>query len=263
MTLIKKFAENICYLELNRPDKRNALNRNMILELIAFLQDTAKSMQYKTLVLSGKDGFFSSGADLDWMRKATEQSYEENLEDARLFNQLYHELEKFPKPIIVRADKGAYGGAIGILACADITITSPDALFAFSEVGLGLVPATVAPYVVKKTGLATARYLLLSGIPFNGEDAYRFNMVQQIFPATHIAVKTRELAVKLARNSPEAVQQTKFLLNRLGDSLVSVDKNMQELCAELISKARISADGQEGVKAFFEKRKPNWNDKKF
>ena len=260
MTLIKKYGEQICQLELNRPDKRNALNKTMIKELISFLEDTAESDKFRVLILSGVEGFFSAGADLQWMQEGVAQSYQENIDDANLFNQLYHTLNNFPKPVIAKVDKGAFGGAIGLVACADIAITSPDATFAFSEVTLGLVPATIAPYIVKKTGAAVARDLLLTARAFTGEEALAYNLVQFLFPSSQLSVKTRELASKLAKNSPSAMSETKILLNRLGDSIVSVNDEMKEHCAGIIAKARSSHNGQEGVKAFFEKRKPNWND---
>ncbi len=260
MILIKKFGEGICYLELNRPEKRNALNKKMILELITFLEINSESTQFKALVISGAEGYFSAGADLEWMKQGIEQTLEENLKDAKLFNQLYSILWNFPKPIIVRVDKGAFGGALGLIACADVVVTSPDAIFSASEVSLGLIPAVVAPYIFQKTGLSTARNIMLSAETFNGEKALHYNLVHVLAPAEKLGIKTRELALKITRNSPSALKETKNLLNRLGGLVVSVDNEIERLTTELIARARISPDGQEGVKAFFEKRKPNWND---
>lgn len=260
MILIRKFGEGICYLELNRPEKKNALNKKMILELLTFLEIHAESTQFKVLVVSGNDGFFCSGADLDWMKQGIEQSYKENLEDARLFSQLYAALWNFPKPIVVRVDKGAFGGAIGLMACADVVVTSPDAVFALSEVSLGLIPATVAPYILQKTGVSVARQLMLSAETFSGEEALRFNLAHVLAPADKLGIKTREVALRIARNSPSALKETKNLLNSLGCSVVSIDKEVERICNDLIAKARTSPDGQEGVMAFFEKRKPNWNE---
>ncbi len=255
MSIRKKYADEVCYLELNRPDKKNALNREMLVELISFLETSVKSADYKVLVILGRKEFLSSGADLDWMRSGIEQSFEENLEDARLFNRFYHLLDKFPKPVIVRADMGAYGGAVGIAACADIVISAPDARFMFSEVTLGLVPATVAPYIVKKVGMANARYLLLSGLPFSGEEAFTYNLVQKVFPLDKIEEKTIEIASHIAGNSGQSLFQTKLLMNRLSDQLVQIDKEIQDLCATMISELRISPESQKRVRAFLEKRK--------
>lgn len=260
MILIRKFGEGICYLELNRNEKRNALNKMMIQELITFLEINRESTQFKVLVISGNDGFFSAGADLEWMRQGIEQTYKENLADARLFTQLYTTLWNFPKPIVAKVDKGAYGGALGLMACADVVISSPDAFFSLSEVSLGLIPATVAPFIVQKTGLSVARQLMLSAETFSGEEAFRYNLVHVLAPAEKLGIKTREVAINIARNSPSALKETKKLLNSLAGSVVSMDKEIERICNDLIAKARTSPDGQEGVTAFFEKRKPNWND---
>jgi methylglutaconyl-CoA hydratase len=260
MILIKKFGEGICYLELNRPAKRNALNKKMIEELISFLELLGESTQFKVLVMSGSEGFFSAGADLEWMKQGIDQTYKENLEDARLFSRLFTTLWNFPKPIVLKVEKGAFGGALGLLACADVVVTSPDAVFSLSEVSLGLVPATVAPFVMQKTGFSIARHLMLTADTFSGEDALRYNLVHLLAPAEKLGIKTREIALKISRNSPYALKETKNLLNSLEGSVVCMDKEIERLCTDLIAKARISPDGQEGVMAFFEKRKPNWND---
>jgi methylglutaconyl-CoA hydratase len=261
MALIKKFGEGVCYLELNRPEKRNALSKNMVVELIRFFEETAQTTQFKVLVISGKGGFFCAGADLEWMRAGAEQTMEENLEDARLFNRLYEKMNSYPKPIILRVDSGAYGGALGLVACADIVTTAPTARFLFSEVLLGLIPATIAPYVVKRIGWALSKQLMLTASEFSGTEAHQIQLVNYLFPEESLSVKTRELATRMAKNSPSALRQTKELLNRLGNSLVPINEEVQEHCARLIAAARKSEDGKEGVNAFFETRKANWNDK--
>lgn len=260
MILIRKFGEGICYVELNRPEKRNAINRQMLLELITFLDIHAESTQFRVLVISGTDGFFSAGADLEWMKQASEQTYKENLEDARLFSTFYSKLWNFPKPVVVRVDKGAFGGALGIMACADLVVTAPNAVFSLSEVSLGLIPATVAPYILQKTGISTARYLMLSATQFSGTEALHYNLAHVLAPADKLGIKTREVALGIVKNSPNALKETKKLLNSLAASVVCMDKEVERMCNDLIAKARTTPDGQEGVMAFFEKRKPNWNE---
>jgi methylglutaconyl-CoA hydratase len=246
---------------LNRPEKRNALNKGMIVELTRFFVDTAQTTQFKVLVISGKGGFFCAGADLEWMREGASQSMDENIQDARLFNRLYEKMDSYPKPIILRVDKGAFGGALGLVACADIVTTTPSAQFLFSEVRLGLVPATIAPYIIKRIGLPLTKQLMLTASEFSGTEAHQIQLVSFLFPEESLSVKTRELATKMAKNSPSALRQTKALVNRLGNSLVPISEEVQEYCARLIAEARKSEDGQEGVNAFFDKRKANWNDK--
>lgn len=257
--LTKKYAQNVCYLEMSRPEKRNALNKEMIQQLIDYLNNTAESNQFRVLMISGKNRFFSAGADLAWMKDAKKQDEAQNLEDAELFNQLYRAFSDYPKPIIACVEGGAYGGAIGLLACADIVTTTPDASFRFSETAIGLVPATVAPWVIRKTGSSFARSALLSGLPFSGTDALSSGLVQFLFPHDKIIPKTREIANQIARNSPEATKETKILLNRIDHQFVPIDEHLTQYCSTKIAKARISNEGQEGVNAFFEKRKPSWN----
>ena len=136
MITIKEYNNQVCYIEIDRPDKKNALAKSTIEKLIDFLKSTANSPQFNVLVLSGSKGFFSSGGDLAWMKKAMHQSDEENLADAQLFNEMYHQMSIYPKPIVAKVEGGAYGGAIGLMACADVVITSTDAQFKFSETAL-------------------------------------------------------------------------------------------------------------------------------
>ncbi|WP_291861103.1 enoyl-CoA hydratase-related protein [Marinilabilia sp.] len=257
--LTKKFAQNVCYLELSRPEKRNAFNKEMIEQLIDYLNSTAESNQFRVLLISGKNRFFSAGADLGWMKEAREQNEAQNLEDAELFNKLFRAFSDYPKPIIACVEGGAYGGAIGLLACADIVTTTPDATFRFSETSIGLIPATVAPWIMRKTGSSFARSALLSGLPFSGTNALGSGLVQYLFPQDKIIPKTREIANQIARNSPQATKETKNLLNRIDRQFVPIDEELTQYCSTKIAKARISDEGQEGVNAFFEKRKPSWN----
>ncbi|NLX71761.1 MAG: methylglutaconyl-CoA hydratase [Bacteroidales bacterium] len=260
MGLIKRFSGEVCYLELNRPEKRNALSKSVVIELTRFFRESHDSNQFKVLVISGNGGFFSAGADLEWMKSGMSQSESENLEDAQLFNKLYSTMYNYPKPLIVKVDKGAYGGAIGLMACADIVTTTADAEFQFSEPMLGLVPATIAPYIMRRIGLTMTKQLFLTAMKFDGNEAFNYRLVNYLFSEEQLAIKTRELASTIIMNSPSALKETKLLLNRLGNYIVPISEEEEQHCAGIIARARRSADGQEGVKAFFEKRKPEWND---
>ena len=259
--LIKKYAQNTCFLELNRPEKKNALNKEMILHLIDFFSGTAESDQFRVVVLLGNNRFFSSGADLQWMKDAAIQSEKKNIEEAALFTKLYSTIYRYPKPIISCVEGGAYGGAIGLMACSDITVTTPDSSFAFSETRLGLVPATVAPWIIKKTGTAFAKWAFLTGKTFSGEVAQKNNLAQILLSNDEIIPKTRELAGNIAQNGPDAIKETKQLLNTIDDRIVPIDDDLNSYCAAAIARARTSEQGQEGVCAFFERRKPFWNKK--
>ena len=257
--LTKKYAGEVNFLEINRPAKKNALNKEMIEQTIDYLEKTAESKQFKVLVISGKNRFLSAGADLEWMRSATEQDEATNVADADLFTKLYQTLYNYPKPVIVCAEGGAYGGAIGLMACADIVTTTPEASFAFSETKLGLVPATVAPWIIKKTGQAFARKAFLTGSVFNGTEAMQSGLAQYVFPPDKIQPKTREIAGTIAKNGPRALQETKILLNRIDGQIVPIDEELNDYCSTKIAEARTSHEGQQGVEAFFAKHKPSWN----
>lgn len=257
--LTKKYAQQVAYIELSRPQKKNALNKELIEQLIDYLEKTAGSNQFRVLVISGKDRFFSAGADLTWMQEAKGQSHDQNMADANLFNKLYETLYNYPKPVIASVEGGAFGGAIGLMACADIVTTVPQAQFAFSETRLGLIPATVAPWVIKKSGTAFARYAMLTGLKFSAEDARLNGLVQYIISQEQIQPRTREIANHIAKNSPEATKETKKLLNRIDHQIVKIDEELLRYCSTKIADARISDEGQEGVNAFFAQRKPSWN----
>ena len=255
MITVIEYSNQVCYLQIDRPNKKNALARSTIEKLINFYKTSASSSQFNVLVISGSNGFFSAGADLAWMKTGMNQTEEENLADAQLFNDLYHEMTMYPKPIVAKVEGGAYGGAIGLMACADVVITSPDALFQFSETALGLIPATVAPYIIKKIGSGNARFLLLSGHRFNGEDALRYGLAHLLVPAKELEDITRQTAEKMGTLGPKSVAKTKELLNYLDLNSFNFNQETKDYCATLIATARKSEEGQKRVGSFFERNK--------
>lgn len=260
MIIIKEYIKQVCYIEINRPNKKNALDRDTIQKLIDFFKTTGRLSQFNVLVLSGSNSFFSAGADLLWMKEGMFQSEDENLADAQLFNDLYHEMSIYPKPIVAKVEGGAYGGAIGLMACADVVITSPDAQFQFSETALGLIPATVTPYIVKKTGSGNARFLLVSGHLFNGEDALRYGLAHILVPAEDLENTTSQTAEQMATLGPQAVSNTKELLNYLDQNTYNISPETKDYCASLIATARKTEEGQERVGSFFKRNKSQTND---
>ncbi len=257
MITVKEYKNQVCYIEIDRPKRMNSLAKETIEKLIDFLKTSANSPQFNVLVISGSNGFFSAGADLKWMQKGIEQSYEENYEDAQLFNQLYQEMSFYPKPIIAKVERGAFGGAIGLMACSDVVITSPDAIFRFTETSLGLVPATVAPYVLKKVGNGHARYLLISGHQFDGEEAFNYGLAHLLVSEDEMDSVASQTAEQMAGLSVEALMETKKLINRLVQNTFDISKEVQDYCATAIAKARKSKDGKERVTAFLTRNGSN------
>lgn len=260
MIVIKEYSNQVCYIEISRPDKKNALAKSTIEKLIDFFKTSANSTEFNVLVLSGSNGFFSAGADLAWMKEGMQQSDEANEADAQLFNSLYYEMSIYPKPIVAKVEQGAYGGAIGLMACADVVITSPDALFKFSETALGLIPATVAPYIAKKIGIGNARYLLVSGHQFDGVDALGYGLAHLLVSEKELEITTRETAEQMATLGPQAVTKTKELLNYLDQNIFIISQETKNYCASLIANARKSEESQERVSSFFKRNNSSIND---
>jgi methylglutaconyl-CoA hydratase len=249
--------KSVCYAMLNRPAKRNALSELMLTELIDLLHQVEMSTEVRLLVIRGAKGYFSSGADLDWMLKGKGQTEAQNRADATLFFNFYKKLYDFPKPIIVVVEKGAFGGALGIVACADLVIATDNACFAFPETGLGLIPATIAPFVVQKTGSSFAVKTMLTAAPFGAKEAQEAGLVHYIVPSPQIDEQLSLVVGQMLQNAPNAIMVTKQLIRKcmVGNSdLVS----LESYCTALIASARVSNEGQEGVSAFFENRQPNW-----
>ncbi len=259
METIHFHIENqVAYLGLNRPQKRNALNRQMIEEMIQLLTDQKSNRLFKVLVLYGEENHFCSGADLEWMKQGILQSKTENINDAKLFITLFESLYNFPKPVICEVQKSAFGGAIGLIACSDIVVCESSSSFGFPEVRLGIIPATIAPYILLKMGSSNARKRLLMPTPFTAKEAMNEGLVHFIDEDNNIRKKTLEIAENIALAAPGALIQTKSLINRLEER--QDDDSSLLYCARMIASARTSFEGQEGVTAFFEKRNPVWNE---
>ncbi|GAF03088.1 enoyl-CoA hydratase-related protein [Saccharicrinis fermentans] len=191
------------------------------------------------------------------MKAGIQQSKTENIDDAKLFNTLFESIHTFPTPVICEVKKSAFGGAVGLMASADIVVCEACSTFAFPEVKLGIIPATIAPYIISKMGNSNARKRLLIPNPFTAKEAQAESLVHFIADNVPIREKTLSIAQAVAQGAPDALIQTKALIQRLEECVD--DESAFLFCARMIANARISSEGQEGVKAFFEKRKPAWN----
>lgn len=258
MENIHFYTQNkIAFLGLKRPDKRNALNRNMIEEIISLLNKLKNDRSFKVLIIYGEGNHFCSGADLEWMKQGILQTKAKNLSDAKLFNTLFENLNSFPVPVICEVQQSAFGGAVGLLACADIVVCEENSLFGFPEVKLGIIPATIAPYILAKMGNSNTRKRLLLPEPFTAQEALNEGLVHFITNKQNIRTTTLAIAQKIGLGATNALIQTKALIHRLEES--TDDEASFLFCARMIANARTSGEGQEGVTAFLEKRKPAWN----
>ncbi len=247
----------MCWIGLNNPERKNALSKQMLTTLLRTLKDASQDAKNRVIILYGEGGFFSSGADLEWMRSAKNQTIQENEEDARLFFKVFETLYHFPIPVISWVQKFAFGGATGLIACSDICVAEKDTKFAFPEVKLGLTPATIAPFILKKTGLAAAQSLMLTGELFTAKKAKKIGLITHALKITESKTKVLDIANQLMKNGPESLADTKHLLHRIVEK-GEINDELGHYCGRMIASSRASKEGQEGVNAFFEKRTPNW-----
>lgn len=247
----------VATITLNRPEKKNAISREMLQSINEFLRSSSNDGLIRALVVRGEKGFFSSGADLEWMKEGKAKSIQQNMADANLFFDTYKALNNYPRPVIAVVEKGAFGGAIGFVACADVAIATTDAVFAMPEVRLGLIPATIAPFVSNKIGHSATRKYMITGDTFTAAEALRLGLIHETVEADQLDNKTNSLIDKIKQNGPEAMAATKYLVNRLAEK--QFDKaELSDFVTHLIASARASDEGQEGVQAFFDRRDTYW-----
>ena len=251
------YSENdIAYVILNRPEIHNAFNDTMISELIAVFEKIEKQPDIRVVVLSGKGKSFCAGADLNWMRKVKEYSYEDNLKGSLKLSELFYRIYSLSKPTIGRINGTAIGGGTGLVAVCDIAVAASNAKFSFSEVKLGLIPACISPYVVKKCGEGKCREFFLTGERMTAEKAYNSGLVNFVVPLDEIDKIITSLVSQLISSGPVAITKCKELLRKVPEMPLG---KAGKYTAEVIAQMRMSNEGQEGMNAFLEKRKPKWN----
>lgn len=246
---------NVAYVKLNRPDVRNAFNLDMIAQLTAAFTDLNDHSHLRAVVLQGEGKVFCAGADLAWMREIVDYSYDQNLEESlRLFD-MFEAIANCRFPVIAMVHGAAYGGAIGLMAACDEVIIEEGTQLCFSEVKLGIAPAVISAFVNKKTVPGKVRPLMLSGVVFNAHVAHQAGLATEVAPTGEGHVALQRVVAQYLQCGPQAVQETKHMLNEL-NSLSW--KDQKTLTAKTIASLRISDEGQEGLAAFLAKRNPNW-----
>jgi len=256
-TISVDIAGRIARVWLDRPSVHNAFNAAMIRELRAALAGLGDEAGARVVILSGRGKSFCAGADLNWMREIVRYSYEQNLEESTALADFLHELYAFPKPTIARVAGAAIGGGVGFLAACDIVVADEAAQFGLSEVKIGLVPACIAPYVIRRTGEGRARRFFLTGERFDAARAATLGLVDAVAPAGRLDEETDAIASHLLSSGPDALAVCKDLLRRVPGLDFA---EARRLTAETIARLRIGAEGQEGMAAFLEKRPPKWAD---
>lgn len=249
--------QGVARLTLNRADKHNAFNETVIAEITTALTEIQSLKNVRVLLLQAEGKSFSAGADLDWMRRMADYSYEENVEDASGLATMLNTLYKLSIPTIAQVQGSAYGGGVGLVACCDIAIASDKAEFCLSEVKLGLIPATISPYVVKAMGERVCTRLFISAEKYSAQQAKQWNLISEVVGHDQLTSKVNDWIKTLLNNSPDAIISSKQLVRSVVGR--AIDQNVINETSRGIAEARTSNQGREGVKAFLEKRKPVWN----
>src|SRR5215207_4161159 len=240
---------------LARPDSHNALNVGLIEELTGCFEEISDDEGVRVVVLAGEGRSFCAGADIGYMRETASFSYEENLEDARRLATMFWTVDECPKPLIARVQGAAMGGGAGLVAAADVVVADSEARFAFPEIRLGIAPATIAPFVVRKIGASHARSLFVTGERFGAKRAREVGLVHEIVSRDELDAAVDEKAGELLQGGPVAQATLKGLLRRLE---TTEPMEAPGLTARVISELRTGEEGQEGLAAFLEKREPRW-----
>ena len=254
--LLRRMDEGpVTTVTLARPDSHNALNAALIEELTRCFEEISEDEGVRAVVLAGQGRSFCAGADVGYMRETAGFSYEENLEDARRLAMMYWTIDECPKPLVVRVQGAAMGGGAGLVAVADVAVADSEARFAFSEVRLGIAPATISPFVVRKIGASHARSLFVTGERFDAERAREIGLVHKVVPRDGLDAAVEEKVGDLLQGGPVAQATMKALLRRLE---TTEPMEAPGLTARVISELRTGEEGQEGLAAFLEKREPRW-----
>jgi len=238
-----------------RPEIRNAFNDTMIKELREVFAGLGKDDALRVVILTGEGKAFCAGADLNWMRRVVEYTYEENVEDSLHLANLMREIYDFPKPVVGRINGPAIGGGTGLVAVCDIVVAVDTAIFAFSEVKLGLVPACISPYLLKRLGERYGRELFLTGERMTADRALAVGLVNRVASADDLDSVVKSYVDKLLTSGPKALATCKRLIQAVGDSTLD---EAGPFTADMIAKLRMGDEGQEGMAAFLERRLPAW-----
>src|SRR6266545_1155019 len=255
MSLQVQSAGPVVYVTLNRPEVRNAFNEELIAELTAWAESVTATGGARVAVLSGAGKVFCAGADLTWMSKMVAYTRDENVRDARALSRMFDALDRLPIPLIGRLHGAALGGGAGLAAVCDIVVAAEDAAFAFTEVKLGILPAVISPFVLAKIGRSAARELFLTGARFSATRAREIGLVHAVGDAQDLDRLVAKYVNDLLSSAPDAIAAAKALIPSVWGSSV---EGAMPITAPAIAGRRVSPEGQEGLRAFLEKRRPTW-----
>jgi methylglutaconyl-CoA hydratase len=245
----------ISRLVLNRPARRNAFDGGLVASMQRAVRELASDASTRVIELSGAGPTFCAGADIDWMRKVSGFTMEENRRDSAELAALFRALDELDKPVVARVQGAALGGGTGLLAVCDVVVAADDAIFGTTEVRLGVIPAVISPYLVRRVGESRARAWFVTGERIHAEEARQAGLVHRVVPEKELGAATKAVLDAILLGGPEAVAEAKRLARTVG---VIPLRDATNMAIQRMSERRASAEGREGLKAFLEKRKPSW-----
>ena len=251
-----EIAGNRAIVTLARPERHNAFDDSMIVELTVAFEKAGAAPAVRVILLEAEGASFSAGGDLGWMRRMADYSDDENRRDAQALAQLLHTIDTCPKPVIALVQGAAYGGGVGLIAACDIAIASANAIFAFPEVKLGLIPAVISPYVVRAMGARACRRYFLTAEKFSSAEALRHDLVHEVVSPELLGAAAERVIQALEEGGPGAQSDAKSLIRAVTDA--EPDAALRDWTAQRIAALRASDEGREGLAAFLEKRRPRW-----
>ncbi|HLA76646.1 MAG TPA: enoyl-CoA hydratase-related protein [Vicinamibacteria bacterium] len=240
---------------MNRPEARNAFDGLMVTELRMTLFDLRSADATRVIVLGGRGPSFCAGADLEWMKAMAAFSRDDNLREAQALADLFFTVYESPKPVVARVHGAALGGGAGLVAACDVPVAALGTQFGFTEVRLGIIPAVISPYVLGKIGESAARELFLTGERFEAVRASEIGLIRAAVPESDLDAVVENRVQELLKAGPRAAAEAKALIREIAYRRV---EDVQRYTVERIAELRVSSEGQEGMRAFLEKRKPNW-----
>lgn len=253
-SLLIEHSGPVVRVTLNRPDVRNAFNEDVIAELTSWAQGPMPDGA-RVGVLAGAGKAFCAGADLNWMSRMVRYTTDENVRDAGAMAAMFDALDTLPLPLIGRIHGAALGGGVGLAAVCDIVVAADDAVFGFTEAKLGILPAVIAPFAVRKIGVSAARELFLTAARFSVQRAKEIGLVHAVMPAVDLDATIDAYVQELVTSGPEAIAAAKQMIAAVAGRRPA---DVAQLTAETIARHRASAEGQDGMLAFLEKRKAGW-----
>ncbi len=254
-SILMERREQILIITLNRPEIGNAFNNELVKELTGVFGSIENEV--RAIVLTGAGKVFCAGADLNWMKRMAEFTEEENHADAAAMDRMFYTIDVCPKPVVARVNGAAIAGGMGFLGVSDVVVASKAAKFGFTEVNLGIIPAVVSPYVMSKIGYSQTRLLFLSAEIFSAEKAKEIGLVHEVVEPELLDARIDEHLKDLGKGGPAAQAICKEWLRELAQMDIDTARDRS---ARMIAGLRVSPEGQEGMRAFLEKRKPIWTE---